>query len=253
MTILQSMENIKKYYSIGETEVLALSIDTLHVYEGEMLAIMGTSGSGKSTLLNLLGAIDSPDEGWVSISGKIESNYFKEPFASQYRSENVSFVFQDYNLLSDLNVEDNLSVPLILKKKSKEEINTRVSQIASLVGLDHRLKHKPSELSGGQRQRVAIARALIDEPKILLADEPTGNLDYKMSKDIMTLFKEVQKKFNQTIVIVTHDAEIASYADRIIFLHDGKIKKEINTVSSIKEIVDTFVSIETSLGGHNDI
>lgn len=252
MAVIQGLKDVKKYYTVGESEILALDVGLLNIYSGEMLAVMGTSGSGKSTLLNILGALDIPDEGEITLEEKQITSYYQEPYASKYRSDYISFVFQDYNLIEDLTVEDNLAVPLILKKESKTEIRNKVDEFAKLVGLENRLKHKPSELSGGQKQRVAIARALIDSPKIILADEPTGNLDYKMSKEIMKLFKDIQKRFNQTLVVVTHDAEVASYADRIIFLNDGKITGEIGKTDSVEEIMKAFIKSDLSRGGEHD-
>lgn len=182
--------------------------------KGEQLAIMGSSGSGKSTLLNVLGALDSSDSGKVYINGALQEDYHIEPFATKYRSENIGFVFQSFNLLRDLTVEENVALPLILNGLKSKEVQKKVDEDLELVGLLRWKKHKSSELSGGQQQRVALARAKITEPNLLLADEPTGNLDYNTSLEVLKIFKMMREKLNQSIIIVTHDPMVASYADR---------------------------------------
>ena len=223
--ILQA-RNLSRIYEKGEEKVRALDGVDFELYKGEMVAVMGASGSGKSTLLNVLGALDSPTRGGIKINGREAKNYHVEPNATKYRSQNIGFVFQDFNLLKDLTVEDNLALPLILKNMEDEVISQKVEEIIQLVGLDGRQKHRPVELSGGQQQRVAIARALITSPAVLLADEPTGNLDYNTSVEILEMILKIKESMSQSIIMVTHDPKVATYADRVIFLHDGKVVDE---------------------------
>lgn len=218
--------SLSKNYVVGKSEIQALKGINLKLYKGEMLAVMGSSGSGKSTLLNLIGALDSPTQGTIIINGKEVKDYHVEPYATMYRSNNIGFVFQSYNLLKDLTVEENISLPLILKGNEKKTIIHKTSQVLDLVGLKKWKNHRPVELSGGQQQRVAIGRAIITSPPILLADEPTGNLDYNTSIDILDMIVEMKNSLNQSIIIVTHDLKVATYADRVIFLHDGNIVDE---------------------------
>ncbi|MEK0219831.1 ABC transporter ATP-binding protein [Bacillus proteolyticus] len=218
-----SVKNLCKTYKGVGYEVKALKNVSFDLYRGELLAVMGTSGSGKSTLLNILGALDSPDEGTILLNGEVKNNMFTEPYATKYRSENIGFVFQSFNLLKDLSVKENIALPLILKDIKKEEIDTEVQQMIELVGLENWSNHRPVQLSGGQQQRVAIGRALITSPPIVLADEPTGNLDFNRTTELLKMLVEMKKKLNQSMVLVTHDPNVATYADRVIFFHDGKI------------------------------
>lgn len=219
-------KDIKKVYEIGKNKVQALKGVSLSLYKGEILAIMGSSGSGKSTLLNILGALDSPTNGKIIINGKKIENYHVEPYATRYRSEIIGFIFQSFNLLKDLTVEENLALPLILKDCQKNEIKNKVKKIIKLIGLEGWEGHKPLELSGGQQQRVAIGRALITNPSVLLADEPTGNLDYNTSNEILEIIQRMKEELKQSIIIVTHDPKVATYADRVIFISDGRIVDE---------------------------
>jgi ABC-type lipoprotein export system ATPase subunit len=221
-----SVVGLFKNYEVGKNKVDALDGINLKLFKGEMLSIMGSSGSGKSTLLNLIGALDSPTEGTIIIHGKEVKDYHVEPYATAYRSNNIGFVFQSYNLLKDLTVEENIALPLILKGMDKKTIIHKTSEVLDLVGLKNWKNHRPVELSGGQQQRVAIGRAIITSPPILLADEPTGNLDYNTSIDILDMLVEMKNRLNQSIIIVTHDPKVATYADRVIFLHDGNIVDE---------------------------
>ena len=217
------IEDMKKTFKVGNEKVEALKGVSFSLNKGEILAVMGSSGSGKSTLLNMLGALDIPDEGRVYLEGKLQKNYHVEPFATQYRSEKIGFVFQAYNLLKDLTVEDNIALPLVLQGIEEKEINKRVEEQLKQVGLLKWRKHRPVELSGGQQQRVSIARSIITKPELLLADEPTGNLDYNTSLEILDIFKSMSKELHQSIIIVTHDPMVASYADRVLFFKDGNI------------------------------
>jgi putative ABC transport system ATP-binding protein len=221
--VVLSVKNLCKTYEGAGHKVQALKNVSFHLYRGELLAVMGTSGSGKSTLLNILGALDEPNEGMIMLNGKVKENMFTEPYATQYRRENIGFIFQSFNLLKDLTVEENIALPLILKGKESDEIDEKVRQMLEIVGLMEWKKHRPIQLSGGQQQRVAIARALITSPPIVLADEPTGNLDFNTSTDILNVLVDMKKRFHQSMIVVTHDPFVATYADRVLFFHDGQI------------------------------
>lgn len=217
-----NVENIIKTYNRKGGGVQALNGVSFSLEKGEFLVIMGSSGSGKSTLLNILGALDSPDGGKIYLDGTYDENYHKEPMASKYREKNIGFIFQGFRLLKDLTVEENIAVPLILKKLSAKEIKDRVNVVLEKMDLMEHRNHKPVELSGGQQQRVAIGRAIINNPPLLLADEPTGNLDYNTSKEILKVIQKMNRELDQSIIMVTHDPLVASYGDRVLFLKDGK-------------------------------
>lgn len=219
MRILET-KDLRKIYGSGETEVRALDGVNLQIENGEFVAIVGTSGSGKSTLLHMLGGLDQPTSGSVIVDGK-DIFSLKEEALTIFRRRKIGFVFQSYNLVPVLNVYENIVLPIELDggKVNKEF----VQRIVQTLGLDGRLDALPSQLSGGQQQRVAIARALAAAPAIILADEPTGNLDSKTSQDVLSLLKVTSQKFSQTIVMITHNEEIAQMADRIIRIEDGKI------------------------------
>jgi putative ABC transport system ATP-binding protein len=217
------LESVKKTYQLGQTKVEALRGISLSIKKGEFLAIAGPSGSGKSTILNLIGCIDIPTSGTVIIDGKeVETLGDKE--LTRYRREKLGFIFQSFNLIPVLNVYENIEFPLLLKKKiGREQRRDTVMHIIKRVGLQDRLKNKPSELSGGQRQRVAIARALVTQPLIILADEPTANLDTDTGHNILALMQEINEKDKTTFVFSTHDQHIMEHARRIINLRDGMI------------------------------
>ena len=219
MSILET-KDLRKIYGSGDTEVRALDGVNLQIENGEFVAIVGTSGSGKSTLLHMLGGLDRPTSGSVIVDGK-DIFSLKEEALTIFRRRKIGFVFQSYNLVPVLNVYENIVLPIELdgSKVNKEF----VQKIVQTLGLDGRLDALPSQLSGGQQQRVAIARALAAAPAIILADEPTGNLDSKTSQDVLSLLKVTSQKFSQTIVMITHNEEIAQMADRIIRIEDGKI------------------------------
>ena len=219
MSILET-KDLRKIYGSGDTEVRALDGVNLQIENGEFVAVVGTSGSGKSTLLHMLGGLDRPTEGKVIVDGK-DIFSLKEEALTIFRRRKIGFVFQAYNLVPVLNVYENIVLPIELDggKVNKEF----VQRIVQTLGLDGRLNALPSQLSGGQQQRVAIARALAAAPAIILADEPTGNLDSKTSQDVLSLLKVTSQKFSQTIVMITHNEEIAQMADRIIRIEDGKI------------------------------
>ena len=219
MSILET-KNLRKIYGSGDTEVRALDGVNLSVENGEFVAIVGTSGSGKSTLLHMLGGLDRPTEGTVTVDGK---NIFelKDEALTIFRRRKIGFVFQSYNLVPVLNVYENIVLPIQLDGRKVDE--TFIQQIVKTLGLDGRLDALPNQLSGGQQQRVAIARALAAAPAIILADEPTGNLDSRTSQDVLGLLKVTSQKFSQTIVMITHNEEIVQLADRIIRIEDGRI------------------------------
>ena len=220
MKVLETRD-LKKYYGSGESLVKALDGVNLCVERGEFVAIVGTSGSGKSTLLHMLGGLDYPTEGSVFVDGKDISG-LKENALCIFRRRKIGFVFQSYNLVPVLNVYENIVLPIEL---DGNEVDAEyVNQVAEVLGLKERLHSMPNQLSGGQQQRVAIARALATKPAILLCDEPTGNLDSKTSQDVLSLLKVTGEKFGQTIVMITHNEEIAQLADRIVRIEDGKIK-----------------------------
>ncbi|MEM0480842.1 MAG: ABC transporter ATP-binding protein [Candidatus Aenigmatarchaeota archaeon] len=218
-------ENVWKIYKMDSIEVAAIRGISLKIKEGEFVSIMGPSGSGKSTLLHLIGCLDKPTKGKIYIEGK-EISKMSENELANLRMEKIGFVFQFFNLYPTLTALENVELPMIISKKDKKERRERAKKLLELVGLKGFENRLPSQLSGGQKQRVAIARALANNPKIILADEPTGNLDSKSGKEIMQLLKKLQK-IGKTIVVVTHNPEFKKYSDRVIFIKDGKILKEL--------------------------
>ncbi|HQA60519.1 MAG: ABC transporter ATP-binding protein [Tepidanaerobacter sp.] len=209
-----------KVYKSGENEVVALKDVNLHIKKGEFVAIMGPSGSGKSTLMNILGCLDKPTSGEYYLEGKAISQLDSRQLA-HIRNKKIGFVFQNFNLLPRMNALRNVEIPMIYAGVSSGDRRARAMEALKSVGLEDRWHHKPNELSGGQRQRVAIARALVNSPRIILADEPTGNLDSKSGAEIMEIFTELHRN-GATIVLVTHENEIAKYAQRIVFFRDGR-------------------------------
>ena len=221
MNILKT-SNLKKYYGNGENLVKAIDNANIDIKEGEFVAIVGKSGSGKSTLLHIMGGLDNPTEGKVYINDK-DIFSLKEEELAIFRRRNIGFIFQNFNLIPSLNVWENITLPVGLDGK---EINKPfVTDIINSLGLESKVDALPNTLSGGQQQRVAIARALVARPAIILADEPTGNLDSKTSDEVMSLLKTMIKKYNQTLVMITHDETIAQMADRVIYIEDCKVVK----------------------------
>ena len=223
MEILR-VENLCKEYGKGQTKVIALDNVSFKVDKGEFVAIVGASGSGKSTLLHLIGGVDKPTSGKVFIDGK-DIYKFNDDELAIFRRRQVGLIYQFYNLIPILNVEENITLPLDLDNRKINYDN--LNELISLLGLENRKKHLPNELSGGQQQRTSIGRAMITKPAIILADEPTGNLDSKSSDEIVALLKKSNKDYKQTIIMITHNIEIAKVADRIIKIEDGKIVKEV--------------------------
>ncbi len=219
MTILETRD-LKKYYGSGDTQVKALDGVDLSIQQGEFVAIVGTSGSGKSTLLHMLGGLDRPTSGTVTVDGR-DIFALKDEALTIFRRRKVGFVFQSYNLVPVLSVWENIVLPVELDGRNVDE--AYVEEVIATLGLDKKLRNLPGQLSGGQQQRVAIARALATKPAILLADEPTGNLDSRTSQDVLGLMKVTGQKFAQTMVMITHNEEIAQMADRIVRIEDGRI------------------------------
>ncbi|HIT16654.1 MAG TPA: ABC transporter ATP-binding protein [Candidatus Avimuribaculum pullicola] len=222
------IENLSKVFRTSEVETIALNNVSLEIADKEFVSIMGPSGCGKSTLLNILGLLDNPTSGHYYLSGKEVGN-LKESERTNVRKGNIGFVFQSFNLIDELNVAENVELPLIYLHISAKERKERVAEILSRMNISHRAKHYPQQLSGGQQQRVAIARAVVSNPELILADEPTGNLDSKNGKEVMQLLSELNNS-GTTIVMVTHSQRDAGYASRVINLFDGQI------VSSISEM-----------------
>lgn len=243
------LENIHKVYTTGKYALEALKGVSLSLHEGEVMVVMGGSGSGKSTLLHIIGAMTEATEGGIYLDGKKEERYGLEPDATRIRAENIGFIFQSFQLITDFTVGENVSLPLILAGESRKSILKKTEEMLRLVKIEEKENSPVLELSGGQQQRVAIARALIHEPKILLADEPTGNLDSQTAEDIMRLFLEVREKRGQSVIIVTHDPWIASYADRIIFLRDGRVTGKYENSSKTRDVNEVMRRFRESQAG----
>lgn len=227
MDILR-VENLSKVYGKGDTAVHALDNLSFTVSKGEFLAIIGPSGSGKSTLLHILGGVDTPSSGKVFVDNT-DIYALNNTQLAIFRRRQIGLIYQFYNLIPVLNVEENITLPLLLDGRKVD--NTALRDLVANLGLEHRINHLPNELSGGQQQRVSVGRALVNSPSLVLADEPTGNLDSKSSAEIMNLLKLYNKKYNQTLIVITHDENIALQADRIISIEDGHISKdEVMTV-----------------------
>lgn len=255
MTILE-VNNLKKIYTsrFGANHVQALSNVSFSVENGEYVAIMGESGSGKTTLLNILAALDKPTGGEVLLNGKNIAS-IKENEISAFRRDNLGFVFQDFNLLDTFTIQDNIFLPLVLAGKSYDEMNGKLEVIAEKLGISDILSKYPYEVSGGQKQRAAVARALITEPRLILADEPTGSLDSHATDGLLRLFDEINEE-GQTILMVTHSTKAASHAKRVLFIKDGEVFHQIYKASQTTEemyqkISNTLTMIATG-GGKNE-
>lgn len=240
MEAMISLKSIKKTYKIGDEIIEALKDISLNIYKNEYVALMGPSGSGKSTLMNMLGCLDSPSSGEY-ILNNLSVAIMSDNDLAQVRNKEIGFVFQTFNLLPRATTLDNVALPLVYAGFSKINREKRANDVLESVGLSNRVNHKPNELSGGQRQRVAIARALVNNPAIILADEPTGNLDSKTSVEIMGLFEEIHKKGN-TIILVTHEENIAMHAHRIIRLKDGLVESDTknDNITTYKNRLDSL-------------
>lgn len=250
--IILKLEQIGKWYKQGSNKLVALQKCTLEIEDGEFVVVMGTSGSGKTTLLNIIGGMIAPSSGALFVRGnKVHFDAKHGHQLSEYRRREVGVVFQDFNLIEAMTVRENVAIPLILDGESAAVIEEKTEQMLKKVGLEQRGSFKTYELSGGQQQRVALARALIKQPAILLADEPTGNLDYKTSRAMLELLIDIQTCAKQTIVMVTHDPLMAAYGERVLFMHDGfmyeKLKLDANC--SIEQRRDIIVTEFYSMKG----
>ena len=221
---LIEIRGLKKYYKLGDNIIKALDGIDLDIEDGEFVALLGTSGSGKSTLLNMLAGLERPIKGTIKY-GNISLTDLDENQITKFRNLNVGFVFQSYNLLPYLSAWENVSLPLTFKGLDKEDRKKEAAKILKEVGLSDRMNNKPNELSGGQQQRVSIARAFVGRPRIIFADEPTGNLDTKTSFEIMNLIKKITRENNQTFIMVTHDDEMTEFADKVLYMRDGHLEK----------------------------
>jgi len=220
--VVIKLENVWKVYKMDQVEVPALKGINLDVYDGEFLAILGKSGSGKSTGLNMIGCLDLPTKGKIYLDGKDISTLDEDELA-KIRGQKIGFIFQTFNLISSLNALDNVMLPMTFQEVEKSARIEKAQHALEIVGLKERTLHRPAELSGGERQRVAIARALVNNPEIILADEPTGNLDSKTGNEIINILAGLHKKYKRTVIMITHDKSLASYAERVVELADGTI------------------------------
>ncbi|MEZ0396287.1 MAG: ABC transporter ATP-binding protein [Anaerolineales bacterium] len=245
MSLIQT-ENLTKIYGTGETAVTALDHVNIAVNAGEFVAVMGPSGCGKSTLLHLIGGLDRPTEGNVRIEG-VALAEMNDDALTKLRRQKIGFVFQFFNLIPVLTAVENAALPVTLDGVRPAEAKKRAAEWLTRFGLGDRLAARPDQLSGGQQQRVAIARALVSEPALILADEPTGNLDTRSGDEIASLLRDVTKKYGRTVVMVTHDPRIAAYADRIIFLKDGKVVDETNLERKNKDNAQVLADKMSSL------
>ncbi|WP_026476839.1 ABC transporter ATP-binding protein [Alkaliphilus transvaalensis] len=249
MQILK-VENISKIYgsSKRDKEYMALKNISFEVIQGEFIGVMGASGSGKTTLLNILGSIDKPTTGKIIMEGKDIAKYSKNQL-STHRMKNIGFIFQDYNLLETMTLKENIILPLALHGTKINDIENRLSVLVKDLGILNVLDKYPYEVSGGEQQRAAACRALITQPKIILADEPTGNLDSKSGKDLLHLLTYINDEYNATILMVTHDVFAASYCKKIMFIRDGEIYNELHAGNDKKQFFDSIIDVMSVLGG----
>jgi putative ABC transport system ATP-binding protein len=229
-----AVRGVTKFYQMGDVEVQALRGVDLEIWPGELVAIMGPSGSGKSTLMNVIGCLDVPTDGSYKLDG-IDVSKLRDAQLAEIRCRKIGFVFQSFNLLSRTSARANVELPLIYAGISGRQRRRQAEEMLGLVGLGERMDHKPNELSGGQQQRVAIARALANRPSMILADEPTGNLDSKTSVEIMELFQRLNREQGITVVFVTHDPETADYCQRVIHIRDGKVERDVRQIGRVAD------------------
>ena len=250
MAAIIKIENLYKVYSVGKEKVVALGGINLQIEKGQICCILGTSGSGKSTLLNQLAGLEKPSKGRVLIGG-VNISTLNEGQLAKFRQKNIGFIFQSYNLLQSYSALENVAMPLMFRGIPKALRNRRAKMILKQVGLDKRMSHKPAQMSGGQQKRVGIARAFVSKPKIVFADEPTGNLDTRTTKEVMELMVRLCRKNNQTLVLVTHDRELALYADRINTLIDGKVVDDRPNQSIAQAAAEEVQPQEQEEGAHD--
>lgn len=247
MRKIVEIKNLVKSFGGKDYQTNILKNINLDIYENDFIAIMGPSGAGKSTLLNMLSTLDKPTRGEIIIDGE-DITKVNNKRLSKIRHEKIGFIFQDYNLLDNMTLQDNIALPLSLNGKKSNEVITKTKQMAALFGLSEHLNKYPYQLSGGQKQRGASARALITDPRIIFADEPTGALDSKSSKDLLVCLKNANEKSDATILMVTHDAYSASYAKQVYMLSDGKIKCRLNQTGNRQSFYDEILSLLASMG-----
>lgn len=248
MSILKATNIGKVYGSKKSKQYRALKSISFEVNQGDFIGIMGPSGSGKTTLLNILGSIDRLTTGTLDMDDKDVSRLSKKQL-SQHRMKNIGFIFQDYNLLESMTLKENIILPLAINGKPASEMEKKLNSLASDLGIIHVLDKYPYEVSGGEQQRATACRALITEPKIILADEPTGNLDSKSGKQLLNLFEHINEKYKATVLMVTHDIFAASYCHKILFIRDGEIYNELNAHESRKDFFDAILNVMSMLGG----
>lgn len=244
---LIEVKDIRKVYRVDDEKIVALGRINIMIEQGEICCILGTSGSGKSTLLNIMAGLEKPSKGKVVIAGANVTSFSERQWA-RFRQQNIGFVFQSYNLMPTQTAIENVAMPLMFKGVNKRRRTKEAVHMLKAVGLGSRMMHKPTQMSGGQQQRVGIARAFVAKPKIVFADEPTGNLDSKTSRDVMEIMVGMAKRYHETLIIVTHDINIAQYADRIINLHDGSIVSD-GPNQSILSFADKAESVSAAANG----
>ncbi|QOX62111.1 ABC transporter ATP-binding protein [Anoxybacterium hadale] len=249
MQILK-VENISKVYGSkkNSNHYTALKNISFEVNQGDFIGVMGSSGSGKTTLLNILGSLDKPTSGRFFMNGS-EVGALNRNQLAKHRMENIGFIFQDYNLLETMTLKENIILPLALRGKDTAAIEAKVSSLAENLGISHVIGKYPYEVSGGEQQRAAACRALVNDPKVILADEPTGNLDSKSGKDLLKLLTQINTEFGATILMVTHDVFAASYCRKILFIRDGEIYNELYGGSDRKQFFDSIINVMSMLGG----
>ncbi len=240
-----SLQNVRKVYRMGDEKVVALDNISLDFYKGKIYCLLGTSGSGKSTLLNMMAGLEKPTKGKIRFKN-LQLETMNENKLAQFRKQHIGFVFQSYNLLPTLTALENVTLPLIFSHIPKRKRNKKAMALLKAVGLGNRAKHKPSQMSGGQQQRTSIARAFVNEPEVIFADEPTGNLDTATTLELMDLIIDIVRKNNQTLIIVTHDLEISHYADTIIKIRDGNVENIAENQSKINKADQLQTSSDVS-------
>ncbi|WP_252250187.1 ABC transporter ATP-binding protein [Clostridium sp. ZBS13] len=248
--IIEVSKLIKDYGKLTNKHKVLKEVD-LEITEGEFISIMGPSGSGKTTFLNIMSTIDKATSGKIIIDSR-DVNNLKENELARFRRDVIGFVFQDFNLLDNMTIQDNIALPLTLNNEKTQIILERINKLANLLGIEKHLDKYPYQLSGGQKQRVAICRALITSPKVIFADEPTGALDSKASGEVLECFASINKSYNTTIIMVTHDARAASYADRIMFLQDGSISGELDSNGNKSEMFKKILNMIAIMGGQSN-